>query len=93
MKMKMRMGYFYLSVIVLILSLSGCAQWEAIKTSGRATAQEVADQALKVTLWKLCKGSSIGAINRWIGSNKEMADAYKVLCSRSVQADVINTSE
>ena len=47
-------------------------------------------KALKVALWKLCKASPIGTIKRWIGGNTELASAYKVVCTESEQADVVD---
>ena len=77
-------------LIICLVTLASCAQWQVGKTQATATAQEFADEALKVALWKLCKASPIGTIKRWIGGNTELASAYKVVCTESEQADVVD---
>ena len=84
----MKFKHFILATL-LVLVVTGCAQWNAIKVAGAATTQKAADEALQVVLWQLCKASSIGSINRWIAGDQELASAYNVICNRSKQADVI----
>jgi len=76
---------------LLVLFITGCAQYGALKKGVASAAQEAADEALEVVLWQLCRASSIGSINRWIAGDQDLADAYKVICSRTKQADVIAT--
>ncbi len=76
-------------LILSLLLVTGCSQWQATKMVVKDASAHAADEALQVVLWKLCKASSIGAINRWIGSNKDLATAYKTVCAQDEQADVI----
>lgn len=78
--------------IILLLSvfimLAGCVQLEAYKQTIKTGGAHIADEALKTTLWKLCNGTSYGAIKRWVGSNKDLGAALKTVCNQVTQADI-----
>lgn len=78
---------------IIVFSLVGCAQWNTVKVGIAATTQKAADESLQVVLWKLCKGTYIGPLNRWISGDKELADAYNKVCERTQQANVVVTDE
>ena len=79
--------------IIFTFFIAGCAQYGAIKKTVASAAQEGADEALEVVLWQLCRASSIGAINRWIKGDEDLADAYNTICNRDKQANVVATDE
>ena len=82
-----------IATLVFMVGLSSCAQWNAIKVAGAAAGQSTADDALQVTLWHLCRATSIGSINRWIAGDQGLADAYNMVCSKVDQANVIKINE
>jgi len=86
----MKFKHFILATLI-VLFMTGCVQYGALKKGIASAAQEASDEALVVVLWQLCRVSSIGSINRWIGVDQSLADAYNVVCNRIKQADVIAT--
>ncbi len=88
----MKFKHFVLATLV-VLVVTGCAQYAALKATVPEYAKNAADESLQITIWKLCKASSIGSINRWIAGDQDLADAYKVICNQSRPADVIAIRE
>ena len=78
-------------LILLLITLVGCAQWNAIKVGVAATTEKATDESLQVILWNFCKAASIGSIERWVGGDQALADARKTVCGKKEQANVVNT--
>ncbi len=58
-----------ISILFMILLLSGCAEYGALKSVGKQAAQDISDESLRISLWNICEGASIGSLDRWIGSD------------------------
>ena len=68
---------FWGSIALIVFLLAGCAQFDIGMAVGTQKGAEVADKALAGSLWYICKGSSIGAIQRKFGKAPE---AYLAIC-------------
>lgn len=66
-----------LLLILLLLTATGCAQYGTAMTVGTAKGAEAADKALEAAIWYVCKGASIGAVERRFGRTPS---AYRALC-------------
>jgi len=68
-------------VIILLLSLSvlGCAEFAALKNAVGSYGSEAADETVGVAVWQLCNASSVGAMKRRFKTAEEIA-ALKVVC-------------
>ncbi len=80
-------------LILLLITLAGCAQWNAVKVGVAATTEKAADESLQVILWQFCKAASIGSIERWVDGDQELADARMTVCGKDKQANVVNTDD
>lgn len=80
-----------LIALALALALSGCAaiagpyesyvrEFKALAARKAAQAQ---DEALEAAEWWMCRGASVGSINRRYGSSREHMAAWAVLCASS----------
>lgn len=49
----------------------------------------VADNTLENVEWYLCNAATIGSVRRKYGSDPQLADAYRALCLRPGDQDVI----
>ncbi len=65
-------------IMVILILLSGCARFNTGFAAGTDKAAQAADSALNSSLWYVCKGASVGAVNRRFGS---APSAYKALCA------------
>ena len=50
--------------IGLLVLLTGCAEWSALKTSIATYGAQGADEALTVAQWEICEAATVGAIKR-----------------------------
>jgi hypothetical protein len=41
---------------------------------------KIADQKLQTDIWGLCKGNSVGAIDRYFGRTQALANSWRELC-------------
>ena len=62
---------------VLFVILSDCAGFYSGVVVGTQKGAEAADKALAGSLWYICKGASVGAIQRKFGKAPE---AYRAIC-------------
>lgn len=88
--------------ILLVLVLSGCSQWGAVKVAIGDAGAHAADEALSVSIWQICNASSYGAIKRKFSGDADKANALKVLCGgtektslivRDTPINIVNDSE
>lgn len=66
------------ALLVLLFVVMGCANVQTGLVMGTQKAAEAADKTLNAALWYICRGASVGAIQRKYGTRPE---AYKSLCS------------
>lgn len=72
------------SIFILgLLFLSGCGTVSTIRGIVADQGADAADQALETSLWTLCNGSPVGAINRRFRDESERA-AYRTICPGNV---------
>jgi len=66
-------------ILALILSISGCAEWQAIKSAVGSYGAGGSDEVLDSAIWTICNASPIGAHKRRFKTDEEIA-AVKVIC-------------
>jgi len=52
------------SVLFLVVFMSGCAEWSSFRSSFGSYSQKAADEALVVKVWAICNVTSRGALKR-----------------------------
>ena len=67
-------------LIILIMLLTGCAEYQLYKNTIKHGTAEIADEALSANLWGLCHSSSYGAVKRRFGDSPEQAAALHIIC-------------
>lgn len=68
-------------IILLLVLLSGCAQYTAFTGIVRTEGAIIADKEMDAALFFLCKGATVGAWVRRFGDSKQSAEAWSVLCA------------
>ena len=68
---------FYLCVIVL--TLTSCAEWQAIKSAVGSYGADGSDEVLDSAIWTICNASPIGAHKRRFKTVEEI-ESVKMLC-------------
>lgn len=66
--------------LLATLALSACASLEPAATAARAQAARAADDSMALALYAICYPQSTGAWNREFSTDKERAEAWRVLC-------------
>jgi len=66
-------------ILALILSLAGCAEYQALKSAVGSYGADGSDKVLDSAIWTICKASPIGAHKRRFKTVDEIA-ALKVVC-------------
>jgi len=66
-------------ILALILSLAGCAEWQAIKSAVGSYGADGSDEVLDSAIWTICNASPIGAHKRRFKTDDEIA-AVKAIC-------------
>lgn len=74
--------------LILVVTLSGCAGFSAVKTTVAIEGAKAADEALRVSEWGVCEATTVGAWKRKFGQNHEKADAWRKLCSDNAVAPI-----
>jgi len=69
-----------LLILVLGLSVSGCVGFNTLRKSVGLYGADAADQALDTSLYGVCKGTTVGAINRRFKTPEEK-DAWLAFCA------------
>ena len=68
-----------LIALSLTALLTGCAEFQAVKSGIASHGSEAADQTVDVNLWALCEAATVGSIKRRFKTTGEQ-DAYNSLC-------------
>ncbi len=66
-------------ILILMLSLAGCAEFQAIKSAVGSYGASGSDEILDSAIWTICNASPIGAHKRRFKTDEEIA-AVKVVC-------------
>lgn len=75
--MKLGLYLYFIALLILGVLLAGCAQFDTGMAVGTQKGAEAADKALAGSMWYLCKGASVGAVQRKFGKAPE---AYRAIC-------------
>lgn len=70
-------------IAAVIASLSGCAEFSAVKTGVASHGAQAADEALIVSEWGVCQATTMGAWQRRYGADPVKADGWRKLCSQA----------
>ena len=65
---------------IFLTTLTGCGMANAIRQSIGLYGADAADQALETALFALCKGTTVGAIDRRFKTQAEK-DAWSAFCA------------
>jgi hypothetical protein len=68
-----------LAILLSVILLTGCAEWQAIKSGIGSYGAEASDEVLDSAIWTICNASPVGAHKRRFKTGEEIA-ALKVLC-------------
>jgi len=66
-------------ILALILSLTSCAEFQAIKSAIGSYGADGSDEVLDTAIWTICNASPVGAHKRRFKTDDEIA-AVKVIC-------------
>ncbi len=65
---------------IIFLMLSGCAEWQAIKSGIGSYGAEASDEVLDSAIWTICSAAPIGSHKRRFKTDDELK-ALEVLCA------------
>ncbi len=66
-------------ILLLAISLTGCAEWQAVKAGVGSHGAKIADEALATNIWGICNAASTGAIKRRFKTDQDKI-ALSTLC-------------
>ncbi len=69
-------------IAILLLALSGCAQYDAFSEAVSTSAAAAADRSLKAAWWTECRMPTIGALWRLYRYDKAGWEVYAAHCLR-----------
>lgn len=72
---------FVAVIAVVVVLLSGCAQYDAYTKAAAGAAADAADRERIAAEWALCKAMSVGAWVRGYGNDAVKAEAWRDLCA------------
>lgn len=67
-------------MVLIVLALSGCAEFTAGKAAALNTAASVNDEAVQLSIDGLCSGYSVGSIQRRFMRSQEDWETWNQLC-------------
>ncbi len=73
----MKLGLLF-AIVMLFILLTGCVRADSMFQAGTDHGARAADAALTGAVWYVCKGASVGAVNRRFGGKP---GPYKALCA------------
>lgn len=76
-----KLDFIVLCVILIVigLTLGGCAEWNATKIGVASHGAEASDAALETSLWQMCYASPVGAVRRRFQSAEDVR-AWQDIC-------------
>lgn len=66
-------------LLAFILSLTSCAEWQALKSGIGSYGAEASDEVLDSAIWTICNAAPIGSHKRRFKTDEEL-QALKVIC-------------
>jgi hypothetical protein len=72
----------HILLMTAIVLMTGCAEFQALKSAVGSYGSDAADEALDVSIWGICEGSSVGAVERRFKTEEEKA-ARVAICRGS----------
>jgi hypothetical protein len=69
----------YIGMALLLLAM-GCANFKAATVATASASANAADKALQAAHWYMCRGASVGAVERRFGKTP---GPYKAICAGS----------
>ena len=71
-------------LVIVLLLLTGCAEFSAVKTGIASHGAQAADEALDVAEWGVCEAVTMGAWQRKYGRDAAKVEGWKRLCEKAV---------
>jgi hypothetical protein len=71
-------------LVIVLLLLTGCAEFSAVKTGIASHGAQAADEALDVAEWGVCEAVTMGAWQRKYGMDAAKVEGWKRLCEKAV---------
>lgn len=68
------------SALFIILTATGCAQLDIVRSAINIQGAQAADRILNDAEFVMCRGITIGAWTRKYGGDEQMAGAWKTIC-------------
>lgn len=69
-------------ILLVALSLTGCAEFSAIKQGIAGHGANAADEALAVAKWQACTAATIGSLERELGGDQERIAGWILWCGK-----------
>lgn len=70
----------YILPLLILFTISGCAEYDALSTGVAVTGAQAADRALSAAEWEMCRAGSVGAVVRRYGQSQEMWSGWNQIC-------------
>jgi hypothetical protein len=86
-----KLSALVLLVVIICMSLVGCAEWYAVRSAIEEEGATAADEALDVAIFQICRGSPVGAVLRRFKTDEER-QAYRVLCGTQLPLSQLTAS-
>lgn len=69
-------------IAIILLTLTGCASFDAVQSVAADRAARAADEARQTAEWTLCNAISVGAWRRAYAADPSRADGWRRLCAQ-----------
>ena len=78
---------------MMIFAVPGCTNYTAASRLAAAQGAAVADEVMTVSMFGMCKASTIGAWVREFGNDPERAAAWRTICGKALTEMPTNEGE
>jgi hypothetical protein len=65
--------------LACMVAVSGCAEWNGLKSGVSEYGATAADETLDVAIWQMCQAATVGSVKRRFKTVQEI-NAYNALC-------------
>lgn len=72
----------YYAALLALASLAGCAEFDAARTGVARHGATAADSALGLAKWQVCTATSVGALERDLGADRERILGWMLWCAK-----------
>jgi hypothetical protein len=76
-------------VLISIFTLTGCAEWGAVKSSIATHGARIADEELVTARWLTCEAATVGAVRRKYSGDPEGLAAWQGFCRLKAEAAAV----